>query len=523
MRSGKGFWHSPIAYISQIKSLLQDRYQGGFPVLKEIIQNADDAKATHLDIGWSEGISSTSHPLLKGPALFFINDGKFESSDAKNITMMGLSSKSGKTSIGKFGLGLKSVFHLCEAFFYLSSEDSKFQQTGIRFPASDILNPWSGDDEHNYHGDWDDFDEDSKENVKSHLSIFLKTDHWFCLWIPLRKPDHCKGIDPIVKEYPGIEGKPPKSIFLPDLEVRIANIFPMLRHICTVEAWHSDGPPNRFNRHFCVNKQSGSKSVQYIDHSPPIEWPLNGQVTVENFDGRRNNLTFAGIEKLFSESVLSDLKRTPDWPTTPVPTDSGFEDMPEQVEPHSAACFSCMPARGQIGKLTVSWAVFLPLDQMNALNRSIPCHGTYDYNLTLHGMFFLDPGRNKIEIDLSIQNHLPGDARLLRLLWNSRIAQEGTLKLVLPALDRFVHALKLTNNRVEPLTEALKKSNLYSEFRKQICRDFQWVYCLTESAGQWRLLEEEKPVFEIPSPPISDSNRHYDVFRYCQFNCVKLL
>ena len=509
MRSGKGFWHSPIAYISQIKSLLQDRYQGGFPVLKEIIQNADDAKATHLHIGWSEGIPSATHPLLKGPALFFVNDGKFEDSDAKNITMMGLSSKSGETSIGKFGLGLKSIFHLCEAFFYLSSEDSKFQLTGTMFPASDILNPWSGDDEHNYHGDWDNFDEDSKEKVKFHLSIFLKTDHWFCLWIPLRRHDHCKGIDPIVKEYPGKEIAPPKSIFLPDLEVRIANILPMLRHILTIEAWYSDSQLGMFKRWLYVNKKSGAKSLQYIDQYPPIEWHLNGQITVENSDGSRNNLTFVGKENLFSDPVLSDIKRTPDWPTAPVPTESGIENMPEQVEPHVAACFNSMPTNGKTGELTVSWAVFLPLDQMHEI---ISCQGSYDYNLILHGMFFLDPGRNKIEIDLSVQDYKPGDARLLRLLWNSRLAQEGTLKLVLPALNRFVNDLKLTNDRTESLTEALKKSNLYNEYQKQICSGFQWVYCLTESAAQWKLLEESSPVFEIPSPPISDSKRHYDVF-----------
>ena len=29
----KGFLHSPIAYISQIKQLLQDRYKKGFPII----------------------------------------------------------------------------------------------------------------------------------------------------------------------------------------------------------------------------------------------------------------------------------------------------------------------------------------------------------------------------------------------------------------------------------------------------------------------------------------------------------
>jgi hypothetical protein len=60
--------------------------------------------------------------LLGGAALFAVNDGPFQPSDARNITRLGSNSKAGEaTAAGRFGLGLKSVFHLCEAFFYLAS------------------------------------------------------------------------------------------------------------------------------------------------------------------------------------------------------------------------------------------------------------------------------------------------------------------------------------------------------------------------------------------------------------------
>ena len=119
----KGFLHSPIAYISQIKNHLQDRYRKGFPIVKELVQNADDAKATCMDIGWTPGLPQADHLLLEGPALFVIDDGCFTGKDARSIRQMGLSAKSEEASIGKFGLGLKSIFHLCEAFFYLASEN----------------------------------------------------------------------------------------------------------------------------------------------------------------------------------------------------------------------------------------------------------------------------------------------------------------------------------------------------------------------------------------------------------------
>lgn len=62
------------AYVtSGIAANLKDRYKNGFPVLKEIVQNADDAQASSLIFGWSPGIAGADHPLLGDPALFFIN------------------------------------------------------------------------------------------------------------------------------------------------------------------------------------------------------------------------------------------------------------------------------------------------------------------------------------------------------------------------------------------------------------------------------------------------------------------
>jgi hypothetical protein len=34
---------SPISIVNQIKSNLLDRYESGYPILKELLQNADDS------------------------------------------------------------------------------------------------------------------------------------------------------------------------------------------------------------------------------------------------------------------------------------------------------------------------------------------------------------------------------------------------------------------------------------------------------------------------------------------------
>jgi hypothetical protein len=122
------------AVINLIRENLNDRYRRGFPVIKELIQNADDAGATRFDFGVSPGLPHASHSLLQGPALVVANNGRFTDEDATAINSIGLSNKPAEHgTIGKFGLGLKSIFHFCEAFFYCHSEQEVLR----------LVNPWA--------------------------------------------------------------------------------------------------------------------------------------------------------------------------------------------------------------------------------------------------------------------------------------------------------------------------------------------------------------------------------------------
>ena len=111
-------------YVNLIATSLRDRYKSGFPILKELVQNADDAGATELAFGNHSGFADAAdHPLLQGPALWVLNNGRFLPDDRKAILSFGLNAKAAETgAIGKFGLGMKSVFHLCESFFYVAHD-----------------------------------------------------------------------------------------------------------------------------------------------------------------------------------------------------------------------------------------------------------------------------------------------------------------------------------------------------------------------------------------------------------------
>lgn len=107
----------PRAIFRQIQANLKDRYGSGFPVLKELIQNAEDASASQIRFiahaGWPDAIN----PLLRVPGMLVVNDGEFSSKDARGILSFADSAKGDDSAaIGRFGFGQKAVFHLCDAF-----------------------------------------------------------------------------------------------------------------------------------------------------------------------------------------------------------------------------------------------------------------------------------------------------------------------------------------------------------------------------------------------------------------------
>src|SRR5260370_10736246 len=111
-----GFKHDPLADVNLIADNLRDRYKDRFSILKELLQNADDARADEIRFGLLPGASNSTHPLLRGPGLVIVNNGTFKESDYTAILQFGLNEKAAEAAtIGKFGLGMKSVFHFAAA------------------------------------------------------------------------------------------------------------------------------------------------------------------------------------------------------------------------------------------------------------------------------------------------------------------------------------------------------------------------------------------------------------------------
>src|SRR5438105_2813147 len=68
---------NPLSRLDQIKANLQDRYATGYPILKELLHNADDSEARRFRLDALARWRTAANPLLRGPDLLVVSDGRF--------------------------------------------------------------------------------------------------------------------------------------------------------------------------------------------------------------------------------------------------------------------------------------------------------------------------------------------------------------------------------------------------------------------------------------------------------------
>ena len=114
----------------RIKNILRE-YPLDVTVLKELLQNADDAKANKMYVildkrtHGKKKVPSNEWKDLQGPALLVWNDSVFREEDLKGIQQLGLGSKrSEEESIGQYGIGFNVVYHLTDCPSFLSGGET---------------------------------------------------------------------------------------------------------------------------------------------------------------------------------------------------------------------------------------------------------------------------------------------------------------------------------------------------------------------------------------------------------------
>ena len=114
----------------RLKSILK-AYPCDVGILKELVQNADDAGATELHFVYdprnhpTERLLSDNWKELQGPALCVYNNRPFSEKDLEGIQRLGIGSKTDDpTKTGQYGIGFNAVYHLTDCPSFVSNGDT---------------------------------------------------------------------------------------------------------------------------------------------------------------------------------------------------------------------------------------------------------------------------------------------------------------------------------------------------------------------------------------------------------------
>jgi hypothetical protein len=114
----------------RIKNILES-YPCDVGILKELVQNADDAKATEVQFIYDKRtlphkrVLQTNANEIQGPALCVYNNKYFSEDDLNGICKLGIGSKrDDPAKTGQYGIGFNAVYHLTDCPSFLSDDNT---------------------------------------------------------------------------------------------------------------------------------------------------------------------------------------------------------------------------------------------------------------------------------------------------------------------------------------------------------------------------------------------------------------
>lgn len=152
---GEGFGQRERLTV-RLRGLLRS-YPRSIGILKELLQNADDAGATRVSVIWDgrehprDKLPDPRMARLQGPALLVTNDKLFTEADFAAIRSIGESSKSEQgPKTGRFGLGFNTVYNVSDYPSFISGRwaisfdphretvADESEPAGKRWPLADL-------------------------------------------------------------------------------------------------------------------------------------------------------------------------------------------------------------------------------------------------------------------------------------------------------------------------------------------------------------------------------------------------
>ena len=420
------------------------------------------------------------------PALLVANDGPFPAKDSKALhKAIGGSKEDDASKIGTFGIGLKSVFHICEAFLYIGAEKSAWR--------AGVLNPWTGTGENGdadpLHPDWNAIDESEVERLRSVTTELLRpTSNGLLLWIPLRRPGHLDRGTELGKRRP----KPNDLCEWFGSPTPAALLLAQCGHLKSIEVYRTPGPESLHDRSrlMSVARQAIGWVRRHEDDRHEPNRIFEGAITSDE-----RHWSVVGIEALGSDS-LRQLRSQPDWPQSPQWHDGRHSPVPRKALAHAAVTVLRPndPNAESLGT-RLRWAVFLPLDDDPDPNSSeiVESEGSSPaWEIVLHGYFWPSQERRSIPgvtADLDDAN--------MRNRWNRAVCDDLLLPLLPSALAKAVDGIE--ERVARRLLKTVVQSNIVANSPDAVKRR-HWLLPLVAADGvRWEARDaKECRVLSIP-------------------------
>ena len=486
---GRGISGGPLREVKAIQSLLKDVYSDPGTIVRELIQNADDACATRIEfLVVREGLPDATNSLLRGPALLVANNGPFSSTDADALHLAIGGSKEGDASkVGTFGLGLKSVFHICEAFAYVGAKASR--------RIEGILNPWigtggNGDDPVN--PDWNVLSGVERERlVRIAEDLLNGLCDGLLLWLPLRCAGHLNRGGP--RELYGLKTACVSPSDLPWLQPRRIESLALLLSQCgflrevaaTRASSHSD--IHRRDHVSCVYRRADTEWLGRYDNDRPRK--------IRQFAGKisANDLHWQviGAEAVGSKELKHQRARD-DWPKIERWRDGRSILVPQKALAHAAVTV-LRPTAEQERCLGVRlrWASYLPLvDEPNPTQDAIDARVAESFGaapawqIVLHGYFWPSQDRRSIAgVTSGLDQNGGASTSDVRASWNAAMRDELVLPLLPSVLEQAV--AREDQEVASNLLEQVGKSRIVRSHLDAVCHRNCLLPRATEDGVSW--------------------------------------
>lgn len=493
----RGLLHSPEQDIQDIRTLLGG-YGSEESLLKELLQNAEDAGATRLDVLFVPGDDASPVPLLRTPGFCVVNDGAFAPEHLEAMFRLGLGTKgTDARAIGRFGKGLKSVFSICEAFFIAAriERSAGWDNDSI----CHFCNPWTGW----RHEDWDAAFDAHQVATYEHIAKAATGsgqafgERWLALLIPLRHPSH-GGSDDSMNDWiyqqrsELLPGEAPGAIrALADELTRLAPSLPLLRnveHITLLDTTSSTPVVASWS----IDSGSTRRATADEGRTHSTE-PLTGSMSLTHGDSGRSGVAYTGLYGTLARDRVTSARQRNDWPAiVDIRSDGSRSSTQAKGEPQFATFVSVRDA--QRGHLDVRWCVFFPVAEYPDLNTRVPLSTlSKEVTLGLHGFFFLDSERRRIDgLDADFQ------ADHACIAWNAIVAREGAIAHIPKVLNAFATDYCLNVSQCEELARALRTTWLWGVFSSSVCSADTWYPAWRDRCTKWMLAPATHPRYGIP-------------------------